>query len=727
MERDDLAPPSRAAFVTGFMHQWEHYKRLVFRFWWIPLLLGGAGFGLEHYLLKKAKPSFTSEGQMIVKMKVNLPNGNIYSEDTGNFYGTQIALMEGDGVRSRAEGDMRTNHPEMAPEHVSIHVSLVPKTSIFDLKATGSSPAYTQAYLQATMDEYARLKREQLESTSTSMRMTTKEELDQSLIDLNNSKQAVLDYQSNNPIVLLQPTEGNTPADNLAELTHQLVKSKADLQLKQGLTLDEKLVLEQSGGAQQGDGKTPANAPPKGKTPTATVGIKGANTVAITTTNSDGFLGNLPSNLGANEQDYILAQKQLMTLKNRRAALIADPTRPLTFTNTLDTLDASIAQEKQELDNFRQLAEAQEANKEDILRGQILQLEKMVKDAETNALDASKKTAVFNEMKDNQKREQAHYDEIRDNMQRLKMDEVLTGEGVGMHQAAGPAMMVPPEDTKHLVVAVITGMLLGVGILLFLDRLDDRAWTHTELEQLFDHPVLGQFPLLKVKRDGTPILRLNDDRYPVIESYRSMRSALLYRNAGKEQPKSIMITSARPSDGKSTVSSNFAVTLAMAGAHVLLIDADLRRGVLHKNFSVGASPGLSEILGGRCDWGAAIVPTVIPNLHVLPCGKYVPDPGNLFATAGKYLAEIPRNYDYYIFDTVPVMVGDDVLSLAPHVDALIMVIRAGFTSGRLAKAALNSLEARQVKVVGLVFNGVKPGGSDYYHYKFKDYYPRTAR
>ena len=109
----------------------------------------------------------------------------------------------------------------------------------------------------------------------------------------------------------------------------------------------------------------------------------------------------------------------------------------------------------------------------------------------------------------------------------------------------------------------------------------------------------------------------------------------------------------------------------------------------------------------------------------MPCGTTPRHSHNLFANAGKFLAEIAGHYDYYIFDTAPVMVADDVLSLAPHVDGLIMVIRAGYTSGRITRAALDLLQLRRVNVIGLVFNAVHPKTSGFYYYRFKEYYPQS--
>jgi succinoglycan biosynthesis transport protein ExoP len=92
-----------------------------------------------------------------------------------------------------------------------------------------------------------------------------------------------------------------------------------------------------------------------------------------------------------------------------------------------------------------------------------------------------------------------------------------------------------------------------------------------------------------------------------------------------------------------------------------------------------------------------VVQTSIPNLHLIPCGTHPRHSHNLFATAGKFLGEIAGHYDFFVFDTAPVLVADDVLSLAPHADGVIMVIRAGFTSGRLAHAALDLLHLRRVR------------------------------
>jgi capsular exopolysaccharide synthesis family protein len=279
-----------------------------------------------------------------------------------------------------------------------------------------------------------------------------------------------------------------------------------------------------------------------------------------------------------------------------------------------------------------------------------------------------------------------------------------------------------------MIMAALIGVVAGLGILMLLDQMNDRPTSFFELESLFDEPILAQFPIVKSggKKGRVSVLELKDDRHMLVEAYQNLRSALVYKDTPANHPRRIVIASASAQDGKSTVSANFAITLANSGSRVLLVDADLRRGILHEQFAVPPEPGLAEVLTQQCPWNQAVVPTSVPNLFLLPAGTRPQRPGSLFAMhTNRFLAEIAGHYDYYLFDTAPVMAADDVSSLAPHVDGLIMVIRAGITSSRVAKAALNLLRQRRVNVIGLAFNGVQTTGG-YEYYQDKNYHPRPS-
>jgi polysaccharide biosynthesis transport protein len=715
-EEDAPVPQSRAAFATRFSNQLHQYKRLLFRYWWLPLLMLVLSEGIQWFLLKRTLPNFVSAGRMILSVKIDVPNSNVYTEEFNNFFGTQVALMQSDSVRNRVNLHLLSANPDLHPVPVKIDVTLSPKTSIFNLQAVGEDADYTRAYLQATMEEYINLKRDLLTNAATATQSSMQEQLKQMAVELQKSKEGLLNYQTSNSVVFLQPSGGNNAADYLAILQRQLDDRKSELTLLKTATLDQNLERLRAASVEQ---ISMSNA------------VSRHNADSMPQPNSagnDASLNNTPSNLGEFEQDYLQTKQQLIMSKFKRDEL------KYLATNAFEIVDLNkeINHQEKLLDFYKVQSEEQLTNRQHTLELQIQDLEEQVKAKGLEALDVSKKLSDYEALRETHQRLQIMYDQMQANLQTLDVNKGIGQESVTILEPAGSSAPVPAEKRKHLIMAGLIGLIFAIGILVLINQLDDRPSSFTELEQIFDIPVLGQIPLVKAKdkKAGVPLLQSDDDRYALIEAYRSLRSAFLYKdslkNQPKDQPKSIVIASASPNDGKSMTAANFAITLAQAGARVLLIDADLRRGALHDHFSVAANPGLAEVLAGQCDWFTAVVQTSIPNLHLLPCGTTPRHSHNLFATAGKFLAEIAGHYDYYIFDTAPVMVADDVLSLAPNVDGLLMVVRAGFTSGRIAHAALDLLQLRRVNVMGLVFNAVHPKAGDYYYYRFKEYYPQDS-
>jgi capsular exopolysaccharide synthesis family protein len=175
---------------------------------------------------------------------------------------------------------------------------------------------------------------------------------------------------------------------------------------------------------------------------------------------------------------------------------------------------------------------------------------------------------------------------------------------------------------------------------------------------------------------------------------------------GGRRPKSLLVTSALPGEGKSTVAVNLAMTFAGSGYRVLLVDADLRCGVLPELLGARSEPGLADVLKDGKSLAEAIVTTRIPNLSFLPPGRRVNNPGELFLSveADEFLAQVYRDYDYVVIDSVPVLAADDTTSLAPKVEGIVFVVRGSFTGTRSAQRALEMLHDRQGCVLGAVCN-----------------------
>jgi len=706
-EDDSPAQPSREATLARFLSQLQLYRQLVVKYWWIPAACVTLALLIQWLLLAHSPKLYVSTGRMIVNAKLSLPNANVYSEELNYFFGTQVALMQSDSVINRV--NLRLRSSGLNPSPVSIEVVLTPKTSIYNLRAAGRNSAYTQAYLQATMEEYIKLKRDLLSNATTATQSGMEEELRQMGAELAKSKEALLNYQASNSVVFLQPNGGNAAAEYLSSLNRQLAERNSELLMLKTLTLDENLERLREMAVQQSAAATNASA----------------ETVAGVTPHKTASEASTPATLGGFEEAYLQVKQDLVFLKARR-----DEVSKYLVPEAKDlvNLNKEIARQEKLLDIYRQQSEEQLRNRQHTLELQVQDLTDQVKEWEKKALDVSKKLSDYEVLKENQRRLQSMYDQMLANLQTLDVNKGIGQESVTILEPATPARAVSAETAKHLLMALLIGSMLGFGVILCMTLINDRPNSFKELEQLFDLPVLGQIPEMTSNTGWmSPILQAEDERYPLIESYRSLRSALIYKDAVKglsaNHPRTIVVTSAVPGDGKSTTSANLAITLAQSGARVLLIDADLRRGRQHEFFSVSASPGLAEAFTGACPWAEAVVQTDVPNLSLLPCGTPPRRAGNLFANPAKLIAEMAGSYDYYIFDSAPVMMADDVLSLAPHADGVMLVVRAGYTSSRVAKASLEALRQRRVNVVGLVFNSVHRKNRDYYNYRSEEYYP----
>jgi capsular exopolysaccharide synthesis family protein len=297
-------------------------------------------------------------------------------------------------------------------------------------------------------------------------------------------------------------------------------------------------------------------------------------------------------------------------------------------------------------------------------------------------------------------------------------------ELVSIMERASAAVETRPPFVRALLLGLLGGLVSGALILFILDRLDDRMNSQSEFEGRFPERVIGQIPQID-PTTATTILQVNDDRHSFAEAFRNVRSSIHFMPFDNERPRSFVVTSATPSEGKTTTSSNLAVTMAYAGATTLLVDADLRRGTVHEQFRAQSTPGLTEVLEGRYSWPELALKTTIPNLHILTRGRTINEAGQLFMSSifDDLLADLLKHYDIILFDTPPVLAADDTTSLAPKADATIFVVRLSQTLARQSRKALDLLYERQANVIGVILNCADPSMPEYkYYYQYSQYY-----
>src|SRR5256714_1125567 len=676
------------SWSSAFITRLHRYKSLFLRRWWIPVLTTCLGLFVEAFLIYQMPPSYLSSAKMMLAGKLNIAQGAVYSEDSANFYGTQIQLMQGAEVKHSAEALVRSTHPELQPAPVEIFVLQKPRTSIFDLAAVGSAPEYTQAYLNAVMQKYLDFKRGMREDRGHEITTGITEQLIQVEKDLRNGEDEMLEFQKQNNIGFIQE-QGNSAAQYLVKLNQQYAQLKTEYDLLNLLDLDQNLDRAQN------------------------------KTEAASGQGSDNQ--GMPFSDVGPEGDYLKAKQQIQLLKAERETLAKDlrPSHPKIL-----KLNDEITKQDKLIQLFRADALEKLKTRRESIGKQMENLQSNIKEWEAKALDLSQRLAQFNRSKGKVDRLKMLYDRLTTNLKDIDVSQVVGGEDqVSIMEMATAPVSVRPGLIKSLLIGFGVGALAGLAILILLDRIDDRMASFSEFQHHFSENVLGQIPKEKAK-GRVDLLQPDDTRHVFAESYRNIRSSIFFMPYEGPRPKSFLVTSAVPSEGKSTVSANLALTMALSGARTLLIDCDLRRGALREAFGISSKIGFSEVVKQEVNWREVVVPTAYETLFVLPRGKTLGQPSEhlLRDSTEALLKEIYQHYDYVIIDSSPVLAADDTTSLAPKIDATIFIVRLSYTSARLTKQALEGLYNRQVNIPGVILNFVDTSLPEYYYYQYSEYY-----
>src|SRR6266852_124982 len=443
----NLSTSWSAAFITRL----HRYKALFLRRWWIPVLTTCLGLFVEAFLIYQMPPSYLSASKMMLAGKLNIAQGAVYSEDSVNFYGTQIQLMQSAEVKHSAESLVRSAHPELQSVPVEITVLQKPRTSIFDLAAVGSAPEYTQAYLNAVMQKYLDFKRGMREDRGHEITTGITEQLIQVEKDLRNGEDEMLEFQKQNNIGFIQE-EGNSAAAYLVKLNQQYAQLKTEYDLLNLLDLDQNLDRAQSkvdsaGGANPG-----------------------------------GDNQGLPFSDVGPEADYLKAKQQVQLLKAERETLAKDlrPKHPKIL-----KLNDEISKQEQLITLFRaDTVEKLETRRKSIGK-QMENLQTNIKEWEAKALDLSQRLAQFNRVKGKVDRLKTLYDRLTNNLKEVDVSQVVdSADQVSIMEAATAPISVRPGLIKSLLIGFGCGALAGIGILLLLDRIDDRMSSFSEFQHL---------------------------------------------------------------------------------------------------------------------------------------------------------------------------------------------------------------------------------------------------
>ena len=563
------------------------------------------------------------------------------------------------------------------------------KSSVFIIQATSSNPLFTRTYLNAIMEAYLDYKKNVRQEVSGDTLASISEQMQRWERDLNTEQDALLAFERTNNLAILQE-EANVAGSYLTRLKTAIVGP-------------------------------PIGSPAPGRRHQQSGFGRDWDLRRVTSE-----MASAPSAGAASEQQSPQNQIELLKMQREKLSKYLRPKHPKIVKLDADIERAEQLQEIYRRQNRDQLATAQQANqmKTDNVMASI-------KEWEAKVVEANATIAEADRLKLNIQRTQSVYDRLALLVQNVGISRNIDQENLAILEPASPAKRSYSSEKAGLALAILGGLAAGLGIVFLIAIRDDRFTSVTEVNSTLGDTVVGLLP--DVGQAGgsvMPLLALNDPRHIYAESYRSLRSALLFLATEGERPKVLLIASAMPGEGKSTVAANLARTLALSGSRVLLVDGDLRKGHLHHLLGLQKEPGLAELLNQTCDPDKVMQQDSLPNLTFISCGEmHSGNPGDLFLGSGldQILARWRREFDYVVIDSSPLFAADDASCLAPKVDGTLFVVRSRQSSARAAREALELLAQRQARVLGVIFNGADTSARSYYYYKYADYYPRRNR
>jgi polysaccharide biosynthesis transport protein len=304
-----------------------------------------------------------------------------------------------------------------------------------------------------------------------------------------------------------------------------------------------------------------------------------------------------------------------------------------------------------------------------------------------------------------------------------------------LERAVVPGSPVRPKPVQNLLLGLLIGLGTGIVLAFAIEALDNTLKTQADVEQSLGVPVLGLVPIIGAAPGGDAAQSVDnvrerdlgvflDPKSVAAECCRSIRTNILFMSPDNP-PRTIVVTSPSPQEGKTTTAINLGVTMAEAGGRVLIVDTDMRRPRLHRSFGVPNQVGISSLIVAKATLEEAIKRTDVPNLDVLTCGPVPPNPSELLHTDRfkTVLADCAKRYDRIILDSPPTSAVTDPAVLGNLADGVVLVIKAGETTRDSGMHARRQLVSAKARLLGVIVNAIDFSNPAYgYDYYYRNYY-----
>ena len=578
----------------------------------------------------------------------------------------------------------------------SLKVQQVPDTALVEIKYSNPDPSLAAEIANAITTTFIEQNVKARYDSTTQATDWLSKQLADLQINLEQSEAKLVKYQKDHGIVGTDDKQ-NLTIENLDELNKELTGAQADRIQKESLAL-------------------------------------------ITTTSN-------PETLSAVLQDPILTSlRQQQTQLQAQYALLSTEfgpgyTKVLELKNQLDQVNRSYREEIQNSVNRIQSDYQTAVHREQMLQSALAQ--------QTSVADQLNSSAIeYKVLKQEADSNRQLYDGLLQKLKEATLAASLESSNMRVvDKARVPLYPARPNIPRNLEFALLIGLVGGTAIAFALEALDTTIRTPDQAENISGLPILGVIPLVSAfdkaaigakahllktfPRSNTqprPLISHFEPQSEIAEAYRALRTSILL-SSPSSPPRSILVTSSVPQDGKTMTCINIAIVLAQQGKRVLVVDADMRRPNIHKAFGLSGQVGLSNVLTGGAKVSDAIQTTVHPNLFAIAAGPIPPHPSELLSSTWMrdLLKRWREEYDYVVFDSPPVISVTDAVLLSVQTDATILIIRSGQTSSAHVRRTRNLLLSVKANLLGIVVNAADLASPDYYYYYGSKYRYYTER
>jgi capsular exopolysaccharide synthesis family protein len=359
-------------------------------------------------------------------------------------------------------------------------------------------------------------------------------------------------------------------------------------------------------------------------------------------------------------------------------------------------------------------------NEYELAQGREADLRGRLSSGRTEALSYNEKLVRHEELKRAVETNRQFYDTLMARAKEESLTQQLQGVQVfTLEPAETPVEPDGPRKVRNMLLGLVVGLVGAVGMAFFTEYLDNTVRSPEDLELKTGATVLGVIPMVRSRGKSIEMAVLREPRQAAAESYRALRTSILL-SSDEGPPKSILVTSTAPEEGKTATAVNLAVATAQSGYSVILVDADMRKPRLDKVFDLPNDHGLSTCLQGE-DAELAPVEVGVKNLLVVPSGPPPANPSELLGSKrmDQIVRQLKERSDIVIFDSPPFLTVTDSLVLSKKVNAVIFVTRAERSTYDGVRRGIKALGDLEVTPLGLVLNAYDERriGSYYYYYE----------